>query len=284
MAFLKRLVRALPLLVLSPFLLALSAMALMVTDILRRLWGGPPGPQPAPRPASSSSASVVIPNWNGKDLLEKYLPSVVEALAGNAANEIVVVDNGSTDGSADFVRTRFPQVNLLALPSNLGFGGGSNAGFRAARNQIVVLLNSDMRVAPDFLAPLLEGFRDPEVFAVGCQIFFSDPDKPREETGSRRAGGRMAGCACATASTLRWMTCSPASMAVAAPAPSTAISSLSWADSTRCWNPFTWRIPISVTWRGNAAGKFSISPAAWSTMNTAAPSGRISAKLTFKPF
>ena len=183
MAFLKRLVRALPLLVLSPFLLALSAMALMVTDILRRLWGGPPGPQPAPRPASSSSASVVIPNWNGKDLLEKYLPSVVEALAGNAANEIVVVDNGSTDGSADFVRTRFPQVNLLALPSNLGFGGGSNAGFRAARNQIVVLLNSDMRVAPDFLAPLLEGFRDPEVFAVGCQIFFSDPDKPREETG-----------------------------------------------------------------------------------------------------
>src|SRR5476649_435 len=124
MAFLKRLVRALPLLVLSPFLLALSAMALMVTDILSRLWGGPPGPQPAPRPASSSSASVVIPNWNGKDLLEKYLPSVVEALAGNAANEIVVVDNGSTDGSADFVRNRFPQVNLLALPLNLGFGGG----------------------------------------------------------------------------------------------------------------------------------------------------------------
>jgi GT2 family glycosyltransferase/glycosyltransferase involved in cell wall biosynthesis len=132
-------------------------------------------------------ASVVIPNWNGRDLLEKYLPSVVEALQGNAANEIVVVDNGSTDGSADYVRTHFPQVNLLALPANLGFGGGSNAGFRAARNDIVVLLNSDMRVAPDFLAPLLAGFSDPDVFSVSCQIFFSDPDRPREETGLTQA-------------------------------------------------------------------------------------------------
>ncbi len=78
---------------------------------------------------------------------------------------------------------RFPQVTVLALPENLGFGGGSNAGFRAARNDIVVLLNSDMRVAPDFLAPLLEGFGDPEVFAVSCQIFFTDPAKLREETG-----------------------------------------------------------------------------------------------------
>src|SRR5450432_343360 len=182
MPFLKRLVRALPLLLLSPFLMAISFLALVLTDLAGKLWRRPTARPPAKQP-DNTAASVVIPNWNGRDLLEKYLPSVVEALSGNAANEIVVVDNGSTDGSADFVRTRFPQVNLLALPSNLGFGGGSNAGFRAARNQIVVLLNSDMRVAPDFLAPLLEGFRDPEVFAVGCQIFFSDPDKPREETG-----------------------------------------------------------------------------------------------------
>jgi GT2 family glycosyltransferase/glycosyltransferase involved in cell wall biosynthesis len=194
MAFLKRLVRALPLLVFSPVLMALSFLALVLTDLGGRFRGpgeaclAPTTPTDStvggrdsdPEPAS---ASVVIPNWNGKDLLEKYLPSVVEALAGNPANEIVVVDNGSTDGSADFVRTRFPQVHLLALSTNLGFGGGSNAGFRAAKNQIVVLLNSDMRVAPDFLAPLLQGFRDPEVFAVGCQIFFSDPHKPREETG-----------------------------------------------------------------------------------------------------
>ena len=179
MGFLKRFLRALPLLLLSPLLIALAVLVLALADLFPRH-----APQPAPaRRNKPRSASVVIPNWNGKDLLEKYLPSIVAALAGNPDNEIVVVDNGSDDGSADFVRTRFPQVNLVALDRNLGFGGGSNAGFQAAKNEIVVLLNSDMRVAEDFLQPLLEGFDDPDVFAVSCQIFFSDPNKPREETG-----------------------------------------------------------------------------------------------------
>jgi GT2 family glycosyltransferase len=185
MLFFKRLLRALPLLIVSPLLVAASLFALWLADLLSFLLGGArraPGNPAARRPAPTA-ASVVIPNWNGRDLLERYLPSVVAALAGNPANEIVVVDNGSTDGSAAFVRAEFPQVKLLALASNLGFGGGSNAGFRAAANDVVVLLNNDMRVEPDFLAPLLEGFADPAVFAVSCQIFFSDPAKLREETG-----------------------------------------------------------------------------------------------------
>ncbi|MDR3701774.1 MAG: glycosyltransferase [Candidatus Sulfopaludibacter sp.] len=179
MTLLKRFLRALPLLLLSPLFLALSILLLAITDLMpRKKPRG--GTRRAGRPRS---ASVVIPNWNGKDLLEKYLPSIVTALAGDPDNEIVVVDNGSEDGSAEFVRARFPLVRLVALPRNLGFGGGSNAGFRAAKNEIVVLLNSDMRVASDFLAPLLEGFEDPDVFAVSCQIFFTDPAKVREETG-----------------------------------------------------------------------------------------------------
>jgi GT2 family glycosyltransferase/glycosyltransferase involved in cell wall biosynthesis len=132
---------------------------------------------------STAAASIVIPNWNGRDLLAKYLPSVIEASAGNSANEIIVVDNGSTDGSVEFVRENFPRVRVLALGENLGFGGGSNAGIHAARNDVAVLLNSDMRVEPGFLAPLLEAFTDEKVFAVSCQIFFSDPSKRREETG-----------------------------------------------------------------------------------------------------
>jgi GT2 family glycosyltransferase/glycosyltransferase involved in cell wall biosynthesis len=179
MAFLKRLVRALPLLLISPLLVFFSALALAISDLFS--WGGREPDSSAS--AAYQSASAVIPNWNGKDLLEKYLPSVIEAFAGNPANEIIVVDNGSTDGSAEYLRTAFPQVKLVALEKNLGFGGGSNAGFRAAKNRVVVLLNSDMRVAPDFLAPLLDGFREPDVFAVSCQIFFSDPLKLREETG-----------------------------------------------------------------------------------------------------
>src|SRR6185369_2923767 len=165
MAFLKRLIRALPLLLLSPFFMAISFLALLLTDLLTRR-SAPRGARADVdvRPTFPQSATVVIPNWNGKDLLAKYIPSILTALAGNPANEILVVDNGSIDGSADFLRATFPDVTVLALPQNLGFGGGSNAGFRAARNEIVVLLNSDMRVAADFLAPLLEGFRDPEVF------------------------------------------------------------------------------------------------------------------------
>jgi len=191
MAFLKRLLRALPLLLLSPFLLAASFVALVIAQLLRTR--RPLAASKAPR---TNAASVVIPNWNGRDLLEKYLPSVVAALAADPANEIVVVDNGSTDGSADYLRAHFPQVTVVALPQNLGFGGGSNEGFRAAKNEVVVLLNSDMRVASDFLAPLLEGFRDPLVFAVSCQIFFTVPAKLREETGLTQAwlaGRRSAG-------------------------------------------------------------------------------------------
>ncbi len=176
-----RVLRALPLMLLSPFLVVVPLLAFAVADLLWAVFGKrQPRQDKLPNRAS---ASVVIPNWNGRDLLEKYLPSVVEALAGHPDNEVVVVDNGSADGSAQFVRERFPQVKLLALEKNLGFGGGSNAGFRAAKNDIVVLLNSDMRVEPDFLAPLLEGFHDPRVFAVSCQIFFPDPKKKREETG-----------------------------------------------------------------------------------------------------
>ena len=187
MAFLKRFLKALPLLVISPALMLISIVVLALTDLCSACFRLGPKNRSAPQPARSDSASVVIPNWNGKDLLEKYLPSVIEALEGHPGNEVIVVDNGSTDGSADFVSKTFPSVRLLSLPTNLGFGGGSNAGFRAAKNDIVVLLNSDMRVEPDFLAPLLEGFRDPEVFAVSCQIFFSDPNKIREETGLTQA-------------------------------------------------------------------------------------------------
>ena len=181
MALLKRILKALPLLLISPLLLAIAIVALALTDLCSKLF--PYHPQSRGREGAGPAASVVIPNWNGKDLLEKYLPSVIAAMSGHPDNEIIVVDNGSTDGSAEFVRAAFPSVRVLPLPENLGFGGGSNAGFREARNDIVVLLNSDMRADQGFLAPLIEGFRDPDVFAVSCQIFFSDPAKVREETG-----------------------------------------------------------------------------------------------------
>lgn len=184
-ALLKRVLRHLPLLLLSPVLLLLDALVLWGTDLLWMAFGHPrlrPDEMP-----NTAAASVVIPNWNGRDLLEKYLPSVVAAMAGHPDNEVIVVDNGSEDGSVELLREKFPQVRVIPLAKNLGFGGGSNTGFRAAKNDVVVLLNSDMRVAEDFLAPLLAAFDGPDVFAVSCQIFFSDPNKVREETGLTQA-------------------------------------------------------------------------------------------------
>jgi O-antigen biosynthesis protein len=175
-----RFVKALPLVIVFPILLLIAALSLAVVDLASVFRKKSFAPNQRP---NKTSASVVIPNWNGRDLLAKYIPSIVEALNDNPDNEIIVVDNGSEDGSAEFLREHFPSVRVLGLDRNLGFGGGSNAGFRAAKNDIVVLLNSDMRVERDFLQPLLEAFSDETVFSVACQIFFSDPNKLREETG-----------------------------------------------------------------------------------------------------
>ena len=178
---LRRILSGVPLAILSPLLLLIAALALAATDLIARL-----APRRKPNNDSgpdTASAAIVIPNWNGRDLLEKYLPSVVTAAERVPGSEVIVVDNGSSDDSAAFIRERYPQVRVIALEKNLGFGGGSNAGFRAARHDVVVLLNSDMRVEPDFLRPLLDGFTDAQVFSVACQIFFSDPHKVREETG-----------------------------------------------------------------------------------------------------
>ena len=179
-ALVKTLAELVFLIAVAPLLLPLELAALWLADLVAAVL---PKKTPADTPVRSRAVSVVIPTWNAKHHLEANLPSVVKALEGNPDNEIVIVENGSEDGSADYVREHFPGVRVLALERNLGFGGGSNAGFRAAKNDIVVLLNNDMRVEPDFLAPLIEGFTDEKVFAVSAQIFFSDPAKRREETG-----------------------------------------------------------------------------------------------------
>jgi O-antigen biosynthesis protein len=176
-----RLIRGLPLAVLSPIFVFTSIIVLALADLATVLT--PRRKLRADMQPDTTKVSIVIPNWNGRDLLLKYLPSVIASIENHPDSEVIVVDNGSTDGSVAMIGEMFPDVRVLPLKENLGFGGGSNAGFRAAHNDIVVLLNSDMRVEPGFLQPLLDGFTDEKVFSVSCQIFFSDPAKLREETG-----------------------------------------------------------------------------------------------------
>ncbi len=120
----------------------------------------------------TKAASIIIANWNGRNLLEQFLPSVLNALRD--CDEVIVVDNGSTDGSVEFLRENFPQVRLIRLPKNYGFSVANNIGVLAARNEVVVLLNNDMRPEEGFLEPLLSHFNDPTVFAVGAKLLHPD--------------------------------------------------------------------------------------------------------------
>lgn len=109
--------------------------------------------------------SIVIPNYNGEELLKKNLPKVFEAIEG-LSSEVIVVDDGSTDQSVNFLRTQ--KIKLLRNPKNLGFSSTVNKGVKEASGEIVVLLNTDVFPEKNFLEPLLKHFDDSEVFAVGC--------------------------------------------------------------------------------------------------------------------
>ncbi|HYK91279.1 MAG TPA: glycosyltransferase family 2 protein, partial [Acidobacteriota bacterium] len=173
-------------LLLTPFLVILAAALLLLNlvQLAMRFRRRPVQESGAP---PAKLASIIVLNWNGKDLLAQGLSSIMEAVrVDGRPHEIVVVDNGSTDGSAEFVHASFPGVRVLSLPKNLGFAGGNNAGVRAARHEIVVLLNNDMIVDSGFLKPLLEGFQ-PQTFSVSSQIFLQDPAARREETGKTMA-------------------------------------------------------------------------------------------------
>lgn len=116
------------------------------------------------------AVSIVIPTWNGRDLLDRFLPSVVASLdAWPGGGEIVVADDGSTDGTADFLAAEYPSLRIAASGVNRGFSAAANMGVDAAGNRVVVLLNNDVEVEREFLSPLLRWFEDGATFAVSAR-------------------------------------------------------------------------------------------------------------------
>lgn len=115
--------------------------------------------------------SVVIPNWNGKRLLEKNLPAVSKACQEWAETdwEIIVLDDASTDDSLAFLKENYPQLKVVVHKKNQRFAAVCNSGVKSARGKVVVLLNNDVSPEPGFLKPLIRHFKDPKVFAVGCK-------------------------------------------------------------------------------------------------------------------
>ena len=96
---------------------------------------------------------MVIVNWNGKHLLERCLPSVLGQTFDDY--EVVVLDNGSTDGSVEWVEARCPTVRRILNDRNLGFAQGNNRAIQATRSEYVATLNNDAEPAPDWLAELV---------------------------------------------------------------------------------------------------------------------------------
>ena len=99
-----------------------------------------------------SKITIALLNYNGKTHLENYLPSVVKHSIGH---EIVVIDNGSTDGSLQFLEINFPQVKTIAYAKNYGFCGGYNKALKSLNTELVVLLNTDVQVSAGWIEPIV---------------------------------------------------------------------------------------------------------------------------------
>jgi GT2 family glycosyltransferase len=121
----------------------------------------------------SSLLSVIIPNWNGK----RFLPTCLDSLARQtvAPLEVFIVDNASSDGSQEFVKTEYPWVHLVELPENRGFTGACNAGLQAAKGEFLALLNNDTEVDSGWAAVVVDAFlRHPEVGSVASKMLLFD--------------------------------------------------------------------------------------------------------------
>ena len=124
--------------------------------------------------------SIIIVSWNTKQLLEQCLYSIYKNSEGLSC-QIIVVDNGSTDGSAEMVKDKFPQVNLIRNMENRGFAAANNQGIKISKGRYVLLLNSDTIILDNAITKTVK-FADnhPNVAVVGCKVL--NPDMTLQRT------------------------------------------------------------------------------------------------------
>lgn len=124
------------------------------------------------------SVSIVIPNYNGKHLLEQYLPSVfVAAQNANTEFEVIVIDDGSKDDSINFLKENYKNVKLLINDKNRGFSYTCNHGIREAKHDLILLLNSDVKLMPDYFEHQWKYFSKADTFGVMARIMSFDETK-----------------------------------------------------------------------------------------------------------
>ncbi len=133
--------------------------------------------------------AVIILNWNGAELLRRYLPTVI-AGTDDAIADIIVADNGSTDESLQILQQEFPQVKVLSFDKNYGFAEGYNLAIAETQNPYTVLLNSDVRTPQGWLNPLLDYMEaHPQVGAVMPKLLHDSEDGPTMYDYAGAAGG-----------------------------------------------------------------------------------------------
>ena len=132
-----------------------------------------------------SNVAIVILNWNGRPMLERFLPSVT-ACSGDA--QVVVADNGSTDDSVEFLREHYPQLRLVELDRNYGFAEGYNRALAQVEADYYVLLNSDVECTPGWIGPVVAMMeREPDVAVAQPKLLMYDRKDTFEYAGG--AGG-----------------------------------------------------------------------------------------------
>lgn len=120
--------------------------------------------------------SVIVVNWNGKHFLDACLSALRAQTCQDF--ETILVDNGSEDGSVDFVRERFPEVFVLTLNQNRGFSAANNAGYEIARGDLIFLLNNDTEAHPNWLEEMQKAFREyPEAGSFASKMLVFDDRK-----------------------------------------------------------------------------------------------------------
>lgn len=116
---------------------------------------------------SNKPIAVIILNWNGEALLREFLPKVI-ATTDSTLADVIVADNGSTDGSVSLLEQEFPQVKLLKFTENYGFAEGYNRAIEQTKYKYTILLNSDVATSDNWLAPLYE-YMEAHLEVGACQ-------------------------------------------------------------------------------------------------------------------
>ena len=135
-----------------------------------------PAPANGAKPATGTAVSAIIVNHERRNLLRMCLQSLERALeAVDEDTEVIVVDNGSQDGSVELVREHFPDVRVISLERNEGFAGGVARGIAESGGEWIAVFNNDTTVEPDAVSTMLEAGRlDPRIGSVAAQMRFAD--------------------------------------------------------------------------------------------------------------